>query len=402
MLKKIDLYCRAAQLSLAAFLGMTSLAHAVVPHIATGYYHSLALQADGSVWAWGNNNAGQLGDGTKHYQPSPVPVTGLGKDVVALGAGHSFSIALKADGSVWVWGYNRYGQLGDGTKVSQALPQRLLLLGSKVIAITAGRDFALALKADGSVWAWGYNGRNQLGDGSADYWKLSPVQILAPDSGIALLMAGDSHTLVLKQEGGTWAFGDPSWGQLGGRDLNWDTVTTHKTAPGINVLGLERGSGVVALAAGYFHSLALKKDGSVWGWGNNWNGQVGNNSTDTKLSSPQQILPPGSRVMALAAGAYHSLALKSDGSVWAWGRNNVGQLGDGSTVDKRSPVQILPPDSGVIAIAAAGDHTLALKSDGSLWEWGDMILRELGNQATASAKLIPTRVPDFSLSAGKP
>lgn len=405
MIKISGAGCFRAWFFLAGLLLPTGTVHAVTAPpriIVAGYFHALALKTDGSILAWGNNRLGQLGNDTQNDQRSPIPITTLGNNIIALAAGHSFSIALKADGSVWGWGSNRYGQLGDNTRTAKAIPQPVPVpVPGTVTAIAAGRDFAFALKKDGSLWAWGFNGKGQLGDDTRDL-KVSPVQVLQPGSGVVALTAGDRHVLALKADGSVRAWGDHSFGQLGDGDMNGDLTPARMTAPGIAVVGLAPGSGVIALAAGTVHSLALKKDGSVWAWGHDMHGQLGNGSTDLKIPTPLQVFSSGSSVIAIAAGGFHSLALKTDGSVWAWGRNNAGQLGDGTTESKHSPVQVLPPGSGAVALTAAGDHSIVLKADGSIWEWGETTLRELGHEATASAKLIPTRIPDFSLSAGKP
>ena len=257
-------------------------------------------------------------------------------------------------------------------------------------AIVAGNMHSLALKADGSVWAWGRNDNGQLGDGTT-IEPPSPVQAFVPGSGVVQIAAGRYHSLALQADGSVWAWGDNPFGQLGDEPgSKW---------PPQQIQALD--SDVVALAAGMGHSVALKKDGSVWTWGNSFHGQLGHSRALKTQPVPALVLAPGSGVVAVAAGVTHNLALKADGSVWAWGRNDGGQLGDGTLVERTAPVQVLAPGSGVVAIIAAFSHSLALKADGSVWVWGDPRKTDIRSAHTEAAKFVPTRVPGFSLFDGK-
>lgn len=295
--------------------------------VAAGTIHSLALKADGTVWAWGADMFGQLGDGLPETDPnlppwpevassSPVQGKGLGA-AKSIFAGPFHSLAVLSDGSVWAWGNNQSGQLGDGSARNQAQP--VLLSGlTDVSAIAAGMAHNLALKTDGTVWAWGDNQSGQLGDGTTNS-RPAPV-LISTLSEIGALAAGKNHSLALQQNGKVLAWGENQFGQLG------DGTSVNQVNP-TPVPGLDR---VVSVAAGDAHSLALKADGTVWAWGRNEFGQLGA-ATPLDSSLPQPVLGLSDGV-AVAAGADHSLALTSDGQIFAWGDNRYGQLGEGNQI----------------------------------------------------------------------
>ncbi len=328
--------------------------------VAGGLSHSLVLKSDGTVWAWGYNYDGELGDGTfttssPYGKPLPVQASGLsGVDAVAAGAWHS--LALKSDGTVWAWGGNYSGQLGDGTLTKRSLPLQVGGLNG-VVAVAAGGNHSLALKSDGTVWAWGGNYSGQLGDG-AFINRSRPVQISGLDEVVALA-GGGHHSMALKSDGTVWAWGDNAYGQLG------DGTFGKRSSP-TQISGL---NGVVAVAGGMQYSLALKSDGTVWAWGYNIEGQMGDGTVtiSAPYGKPLPVQVKGLKgVVALAAGGWHILALKSDGTVWAWGYGGDGELGDGTYTTsppygKPIPVQVSGLNEGV-AVAAGGWHSLALKS----------------------------------------
>jgi len=229
-----------------------------------------------------------------------------------------------------------------------------------VIAIAAGGQ-SLAVKSDGTVLAWGPNGTGQLGDGTT-ISKTTPVQVsgLGPGSGVIAIGAGIAHSLALKVEGTVLAWGSNSLGQLG------DGTPTARLTP-VQVSGLGDGSGVIAIAPRSGSSLALKSDGSVLAWGDNASGQLGDGTTIAKSTPvPVMGLGPGSGVNAVAMGGSHSLAVKSDGTLWAWGSNSVGQLGDGTFVNAITPVQVHNPAgtgflTGAVAVVAGSDYSLVLE-----------------------------------------
>ena len=373
-----------AILALSAGAGSCSLAATIV-QVAAGDYHTVVLKSDGTVWAWGDNSYGELGDGTTMPRPAPVQVSGL-TGVTAIAAGCQHTVALKSDGTVWAWGDNYYGELGDGTTTQRLTPVQVPGL-TGVTAIAAGSGHTVALKTDGTVWAWGLNYYGQLGDGTTTD-KPTPVQVSGL-TGVTAIGGGGNydrvverccdHTVALKTDGTVWAWGYNGDGGLG------DGTTTNRSTP-VRVSGL---TGMTAIAAGWFHTIALKSDGTVWAWGNNGEGQVGDGTGTGRLTPVQVTGLTG--VTAIAAGGWHTVALRSDGTVWAWGYNYDGELGDGTTAWSRLiPVEVSGL-AGAAAIAAGGYHTVALKSDGTLWAWGSNGSGELGD-GTRWDSFAPVRV----------
>ncbi len=306
-----------------------------ITSIAAGLYHTLALKNDGTVWAWGTNDFGQLGDGTKVDKSTPVQVKGL-SDITAISASKGissfFSMALKNDGTVWAWGSAWGGQLGDGTTPyetpeDKTTPVQVLNL-SKIIAISIGNGYSLALKRDGTVWAWGLNSDGQIGDGTTELFKINPVQVFGLNEVIAI-SAGEGHALALKRDGTVWAWGKNDVGELG------DGGTTERNTP-VQVLTL---TGVKAISANFGHSMALKNDGTIWVWGLNDSGQLGD-GTVTNSSEAKKVTGLEG-IIAIASGAQHSMAVQNDGTVWTWGSNSEGELGDGTTIEKTTPVKVL-------------------------------------------------------------
>jgi alpha-tubulin suppressor-like RCC1 family protein len=348
--------------------GFTLLGGSGSPRIAAGGYHSAALMPDGSVWTWGDNDNGQLGNGTTVSSGSPGKVPGLA-NAIAIAAGNMHTLAMKSDGSVWAWGDNGYGQLGIGTfTYIKSSPQPVPNI-TNAIAVAGGGSHSIALKSDRSVWAWGSNGYGQLGDGTTANRSL-PVQVLGL-TGVVAVAAGAVHTLALKSDGTVWAWGTNANGELG------DGTTTNRSSP-VKVSGL---ASAISVSAGDGHSVAVRSDGTVWTWGKNIWGQLGD-GTNANRSSPVQV-PGLTGVIAAVAGgkgngAAHTLAVKSDGSLWAWGYNRNGQLGDGTTVDRNLPVQV-GGVNGLTAVAGGSLFSMALKSDGTVWAWGNNDYGQIGN-----------------------
>jgi alpha-tubulin suppressor-like RCC1 family protein len=329
-----------------------------VTAISGGSFHSLALLSNGTVMAWGANNVGQLGNGTVTDSHVPVAVSGLG-GVTAIAAGANHSLALLSNGTVMAWGYNGTGQLGNGTTTSSHVPVAVSGL-SGVTAISASREYSLALLSNGTVMAWGYNFYGQLGNGTTTDSHV-PVAVCAAGtvgtcptgpylSGVTAISAGSYHSLALLSNGTVMAWGNNIFGELG------NGTTTKSNVP-VAVSGL---SGVTAISAGSWHSLALLSNGTVMAWGYNGNGQLGN-GTGTDSHVPVAVSGLGG-VTAISAGERHSLALLSNATVMAWGFNQYGQLGNGTTTSSLVPVAVSGL-KGVTAISGGLYHSLAVRAE---------------------------------------
>jgi uncharacterized repeat protein (TIGR01451 family) len=362
-----------------------------VKAIAAGRDYSLAIRTDGTLWAWGENLSGQLGNGTRNNTPTPTQVSGL-SNVVSAAASNGFTLASLSDGTVWAWGFNGYGQLGDGTITERLLPVQVSGL-TNVIAVAAGSFHSVALKSDGTVWTWGSGytlGNNTTANSN------TPVQVSGLANVRAISARGD-HTLALKTDGTIWAWGGNSNGQLG------DGTTTLRLLP-VQVINL---TGVVDISAGGTtggsdHSLAVRNDGTVWAWGDNFHMQIGLPTQDfTPHPTPLQVGGLSSAA-AVNGGGDHSLALRSDGAVWAWGDNNRLQLGDSTNCCRPTP-QPVPALAGVRAMAAGNSHNLVLLNDGSLRAWGVNSSGQLGDGTTTNrmspvsvSGLASVSLPSFS------
>jgi len=353
-----------------------------VAKIAAGENHTVTVKNDGTVWASGYNGYGQLGDGTSTNRYSPVQVVGL-TNVIGVSAGKDHTLALKSDGTVWAWGRGNNGQLGDGTSTNRSTPVQVVGL-TNVIDIAAGGLHSVALKSDGTVWTWGYNTSGQLGSGSLTYTpRTIPAQVTGLTN-VTAVAAGYAHTLALKSDGSVWAWGDNLYGQVG-----YGTWALTFSSP-IQVAVL---SDITSIAAGLYHSVAVKDSNTVWAWGSNSDGELGNGTTTNRNTPVQAIVNFGSpltNVIDIGAGYYFTVALRTDGTVWTWGDNYYGQIGDGTNTDRATPAQVSGL-SGISAVAAGGHMTLALKNDGTKWAWGDNYYGQIGD-GTTTRRTTPVQV----------
>jgi len=364
-----------------------------------GTGNDLVLQwAYQDLTAWGYNYYGQLGNGssTNSIVPGPVPQSGVlaGKTVISISAGGYHSLALCSDGTVASWGYNFYGQLGNNSTTNSSVPVLVMksgvLAGKTVVSVAAGCYHSLALCSDGTVAAWGYNPLGELGN---NHWTNSSVPVLVTQSGVLAgktvvsLVAGGDHSLALCSDGMVAAWGDNTYGQLGNNSTTISYVPVLVTQSGVLA-----DKTVVSMAAGRNHSLVRCSDGTVATWGNNNDGELGNGSF-ANSNVPMQVIQNGALaskiVKAVTAGYWHNLALCTDGTVVAWGFNGNGELGNNNTTNWRVPSQVnqsgVLAGKAVVSIAGGQHHSLALCSDSTVAAWGDNEYGQFGNNSTTNS-----------------
>lgn len=392
-----------AAVSVVAFGGAAT---AATPMISLGDDHALALRSDGTVVAWGSDQDGKLGSGRSLYAATPIKVPGLAS-ASAIGSGNAHALAVLQDGTAWTWGSNTRGQLGDGTTADRSSPVKVSGIANVSMAC-GGYEHSIALLQDGTVWSWGANYVGQLGNGPG---AGSPVPVhIAGLTSIKSIACGLSHSIALRQDGTVWAWGGNSAGALGVGD------TADRAQP-VQVAGL---ANVVAIGAGTGRSVALKLDGTVWEWGQIGVGAASNLSPVQSAGitaaasigvghyavaaikadgltwwswitgqAPDQM-PAIGKLAGFASGTSHNLLLMFDRTVLAYGSNDNGQLGDGTTTDRDMPVGVSGL-SNVIALAAGDAHTLALDAAGNVWVWGSNSSGQLG-QGGNSGSTIPMEI----------
>ncbi len=377
----------------AAAAGASNAA-ATSPHaaddirITAGDVHTCAPTAAGQVKCWGGNTWGGLGDGTTVDRPTPVDVVGQTSPVRTVDAGWNFTCAVATAGAATCWGYNLRGQLGDGTTTNSSTPVGVVGLGSGVTAISAGVFHACALTDRGAVKCWGLNHRGQLGDGTTTD-SSTPVDVVGLGSGVKAISAGIWHTCALLADGGVKCWGQNNVGQLG------DGTTTDSSTP-VDVVGLPSRVSAIDTGTGSdggidgSHTCAVTTRGGVLCWGLNNLGQLGDGTT-TDSSTPVTVsgLERGAR--AVATGSGYSCALTRAGGVRCWGYNFTGQLGDGTTTNRSTPVDVVGLRSGVGQLATGGFHACVLTRRGAVKCWGGNGGGQLGD-GTTTGRLTPVDV----------
>ncbi len=317
---------------------------------------SVTLAQTGSPWSWGYNSAFELGVGNANNASRNTPVSPLNlanANIIQVAGSSGNSIALTSSGTVWVWGWNIFGQLGDGTTTDSGVPRQMSGL-TGVTQIAAGGGQYYVLKSDGTVWAWGRNQYSDLGDGTTTE-RHAPVQVQGL-SNIVQIAGRESSGTALRSDGTAW---------------RWGTDFRGLNATAVQMKGL---TGVVQVAPGSLHELYLKSDGTVWAAGFNTYGQLGDATNNYSLNLVQ--VKGLTNVVQVIAYANNSAALTSDGTVWTWGNNDSGQIGDGTTNSRNTPFAAF---TGAVQVSIGNAHTIALKSDGTVWGWGNNPNGELGD-----------------------
>ena len=377
----------ASGLFVAAASGQASaVADATVVSMSAVGASSCALTSAGAAKCWGLNQYGELGDGTTIARNTPVDVVGLGSGVAAISTSFNNTCAIVTGGGVKCWGYNGQRELGDGSTTTSNVPVDVVGLGAPAVSISTGTEQECVVTDTGGAKCWGDNAVGELGNGSTTPAG-GPVAVSGLGSGVAQVAAGDRYSCALTTLGAVKCWGLNTYGELG------DSTTTDSSSP-VDVTGL--GSGVTAISAGDDQASALMASGTVKCWGRNQWGQLGD-GTHVDASTPVDVTALGSGVVAVSSGSEATCAITGAGALECWGHNNWGQLGDGPSGNSDAPVGVVGLGSGVAAVSVGSSHTCALTVSAAMLCWGFDYDGQLGNGAS-SAMTLPTRV--FGLDSG--
>jgi len=334
----------------------------------------------GLTLAWGLNDCGRLGDGTTTSRTSPVSVVGGFTDWCQVSAGGFHSLAVRSNGTAWAWGLNASGQLGNATTTSRRSPVSVVGGFTDWCQVSAGNGHSLGVRFNGTAWAWGSNNVGRLGDNTQSN-RSSPVSVVGSFTDWCQVSAGGFHSLGVRSNGTAWA-----WGYNGNGQLGDDTVTTRSSP--VSVVG--GFTDWCQVSAGGFHSLAVRSNGTAWAWGYNGNGQLGDNTT-TSRTSPVSVVGGFTDWVQVSAGAGHSLGVRVNGTAWAWGCNAQGRLGDGTLTSRRSPVSVVGGFTDWCQVSAGNAHSLGVRVNGTAWAWGCNVQGQLGD-GTSTGKCSPVSV----------
>ena len=364
--------------------------------ISTGAYHTVALKQDGTLWAWGSNNKGQLGDGTTTNRNAPIQV-GTDSNWISVSSAFNHTLAIKTDGTLWSWGNNDWGVLGyPDVAFSLGYYTTPVQVGTSTNweTITAGFIHTVAIKTDGTLWAWGRI--DASGFATQGYSQSTPFNV-STATDWKDVAAGVGHTLYLKNNGTLYAGGNYAYGALGLGTNVTTTNTTYTIQVGVD-------TNWNSIAAGYFISTATKSDGTLWTWGLNSYGQLGDGSTTNKIIPTQiGVSTDWKKVFPFAINennTCHNFAMKNDNTLWGWGKSTYGELGDGTTTTRNVPIQIGTATDWEF-ISSQGDyHTIGLKSDKSLFGFGYNNAGQLGDGSVIN-RLTPVAISCTTLSVKK-
>ena len=348
------------------------------PQFSGGYAHTAAISEDGTLWTWGFNENGQLGDGTATDKAEPVKIA-AGTKFAQVSAGFRYTAAIDADGNIWTWGANYYGELGDGTTESKNAPKKINT-EKKFAQISAGWSHTAAIDVEGSLWTWGQNDFGELGDRTSEN-KTTPAKIM-PDIKFAQVAAGGGFTMAIDIDGNLWAWGNSEYGQLGD-DMTENTSEPKRIMPDIKF---------AQVSAGTDHTAAIDIDGNLWTWGRNNFGQIGDGGETEIVMFPKPIMSE-TKFAQVSAGGSFTMALDREGNLWGWGKNVHGEIGNGTTTynARGEEPQQVKPGTKFARVAAGNAHTMAVDNDGSIWAWGMNYTGELGD-GTKTDRNVPVKI----------
>jgi alpha-tubulin suppressor-like RCC1 family protein len=361
--------------------------------VSVGSFHTCAIRRSGNLYCWGFNSMGQLGINTTMSPTIPVPVPLQEKELEAtewvnISTGGAHTCAISQTRKISCWGFNLNGQLGNGTKKDSLVPIPLSIESSGWVTITAGGSFTCAIRNTGELSCWGENANGELGDGSKTPRNI-PAPVFTPFHDWVTVSAGDlsftrkedEHACAIRRSGQLYCWGSNTYGQLGD---GTKTDRSYPTPVSTNFTDW------VVVSTGGLHTCAIRRTGQLYCWGKNSTGQLG---TDTRADelSPAPISTEFSDWTALSAGGRHTCAIRRNGHLYCWGDNSSGQLGDGTKMDRLSPIPVSTEFTDWIQVSAGGAHTCAIRRNGNLYCWGNNDFGQLGDGSTSS-RITPTPV----------
>jgi alpha-tubulin suppressor-like RCC1 family protein len=323
---------------------------------------------------WGTNTAGRLGNGSTANTSSPGTVSGGGSTWASVYVGSQNTAAVKTDGTLWVWGYNNAGQLGNSSTVDTSSPTQVAGGGTTWRQASTSAQSTAAIRTDGTLWTWGTNTYGQLGTGTTSNYS-SPVAVPGGDTNWSQIAVGASMMAAVKTDGTLWTWGRGVFGQLG------NSSTANTSSPATVSGGGTNWSQVACCQAGGYYIAAIKTDNTLWVWGYGNVGKLGTGST-TDYSSPVQL--SGSTWSQVSLGANHTAAIKTDGTLWTWGYNLHGELGNGTTVNTSTPGSVAGGGTTWLQVSVGSSSAAAIKTDGTLWVWGYNISGDVGDGTTGN------------------
>jgi alpha-tubulin suppressor-like RCC1 family protein len=340
--------------------------------VSCGYRHTAAIKTDGTLWTWGFSNSnnkgsvvvvGTLGinDTTTFIRSTPVTTFAGGTNWKQVSCGGNFTAAIKTDGTLWTWGNNSNGQLGDNTGTNRLTPVTTFAGGTNWKQVAGGGYSTAAIKTDGTLWTWGYGAFGQLGDNTTTFIKSTPVTTFAGGTNWKQVSCGQYHTAAIKTDGTLWGWGEPGGGRLGD-----NTNLTSKLTPVTTFAG---GTNWKQVSGGNNHTAAIKTDGTLWTWGSNTSaGVLGINSSNAALniSTPVTTFAGGTNWKQVACVSGTINAIKTDGTLWIWGSNNLGQLGDNTIISRSTPVTTFAGGTNWKQVSAGPNYTAAIKTSDDL------------------------------------
>ena len=329
------------------------------------------------LWTWGNGDEGRLGINIVTNKFTPVTTFAGGTNWKQVSSGSRYCAAIKTDGTLWTWGLGTYGQLGDNTATNKLTPVTTFAGGTNWKQVSSGYKHCAAIKTDGTLWTWGRGADGQLGDNTVTD-KSTPVTTFAGGTNWKQVSSGGAQCAAIKTDGTLWTWGLGTYGQLG------DNTITNKSTPVTTFAG---GTNWKQVSSGGAHCAAIKTDGTLWTWGNGSYGRLGINTITSKFT-PVTTFAGGTNWKQVSGGNRHCAAIKTDGTLWTWGNGSYGQLGDNTITNKSTPVTTFAGGTNWKQVSSGGNHCAAIKTDGTLWTWGRGTDGQLGDN-TVTTKSTP-------------